>query len=456
MSIFKLAWRNIVANPLQLVLNLILFALGIGLIHFLVSFNAQLKNKFDNNLAGIDMVLGAKGSALQLILCNMYHVDNPTGNISIADAKPFLNPNHPLISLAIPLSTGDSYKGYRIIGTEHAILDLYQAELSSGRIWFHNLEAVVGSNVASKLGLKIGDQFTSSHGFEDIEDFEHEHSAFEVTGILAQSGTVLDQLILCNSATVWEVHDHDEEGGASEDHAEHDHAGHDHEGHDHSGHDHHDHDHHGHDHHNHHDHSGHDHSSIDERGELLANLDKEITAILVKFKNRKSYQALSMPRQIRENTALMTASPAYEINKLFDMIGIGTKALRMLAYLIALVSFVSIFISLLNALKSRKYELALIRVAGASPGYLLRLILLEGMVLAFLGYLIGITLSYLGSFLMSGRLSETYQYNFASMYVHPITYQLLLAALVIGLLAALLPAYLAYKTNIHETLSAEN
>lgn len=477
MRLLQLSWKNIISDPLQLLLNLLLFAMGIGLIHFLVLFNDQLKDKFDNNLAEIDMVLGAKGSPLQLILCNMYHVDNPTGNIKISEAKPFLNPKHPLIETAIPLSTGDSYKGFRIIGTEHKILGLYKSKIRKGRLWTKNLEAVIGSNVQAKLGLKLGDTFFSSHGFVEDENFKHEHGEFKVVGILGQNGTVLDQLILCNSSTVWEVHDHDHESEASEksnssndvdpahndDHHDHNHN----HNHDHD-HDNHDHDHSSHDHdHDHHDHSHHDHNhdhgseakekiDIDERAILLENLDKEITAILVKFKNRKSFQALSMPRNINSNTDLMAASPAYEINKLFDLIGVGTKALRMLAILIALVSFISIFISLLSALRKRKYELALMRVLGSGPISLFVLIILEGILLAFMGYLLGILISYFGSLTMAERMSEAYQYNFKPMLNHPFTFKLLGWSLFIGFAAAFIPALIAYRTNIHKTLSNYN
>ena len=129
MSLIKLAWRNIITNPLDVLLSLILFSLGIGLISFLILLNTQIKEKFDRNLAGIDMVVGAKGSPLQMILCNMYHIDNPTGNISVKEAKPFLNPKHPLIEKAIPLSLGDSYKSFRIVGTDYSMLDLYNGEL---------------------------------------------------------------------------------------------------------------------------------------------------------------------------------------------------------------------------------------------------------------------------------------------------------------------------------------
>ena len=104
MNILSLSWKNLTNNALSMLLSLVLFALGVGLISLLLLLNRQVDEKFDKNLADIDLVIGAKGSPLQMILCNMYHIDAPTGNISIKAVRPFMNPKHPLIKLAIPLS----------------------------------------------------------------------------------------------------------------------------------------------------------------------------------------------------------------------------------------------------------------------------------------------------------------------------------------------------------------
>lgn len=457
MSLLKLAWKNIIHNPLNLLLVVLLFALGVGLINFLLTVNEQLKDKFDKNLAGIDMVVGAKGSPLQMILCNMYHIDNPTGNITVKEAKPFLNPRHPLIKKAVPLSLGDSYEGFRIVGTDYSILDIYAAEIATGNLWKNNLEVSIGRAVADKTGLKIGDSFLSSHGFVQDDDFAHDHAAFRVAGILKETGSVVDQLILTNTATVWEVHDHEEGEDAGEGHEEHDHdhEGHDHEGHDHAEHDHADHDHAGHDHSG-HDHSGHDHSGHNHETpafNLLEHEDKEITSVLVQFKSRSNFQALNMPRNINQNTDMMAASPAIEINRLYDMIGVGSRALQMLAFLISIVSAISIFISLFNSLKSRKYELALIRVMGAKPTNLFTLIILEGIILALISFVVGIVLSHIALWFMAGNMSESYKYSFSSWSFGKRELYLLLFSLAIGFFASIIPAWRAYRTDIHETLS---
>ncbi len=466
MSWIRLAWKNIIHEPLTLLLHLMLFALSIGLMYFLLMLNDQLVKKFDNNLAGVDLVIGAKGSGLQMILCSMYHVDAPTGNISMADAKPFLNPNHPLIKTTLPLSLGDNYKGYRIVGTEHGVLDFYKAKLSEGRLWTHSLEAVIGAEVADALGLKIGDRFFSSHGLEEADDLSHDHAALTIVGIVAPSGSVLDQLIVTDTRTVWDVHDHQaipvvEEDDSEDDHAHDSHEGHDHEGHDHAHHDHEGHDHHDHAHHDHdHDHAHHDHGQghsnakpMLTRAELIAAEDQEITSMLIRYKNKTDFRTLSLARNINANTNLLAAAPPMVLNMLYDKMGLGTRALQFLALLIAIVSGISIFISLFNSLRTRKYELALLRVTGAKPASLFGLISLEGIILALLGFVVGIALAYLVFYLFAGQLSDKYHYQFNPLVLHPSIWWILLGSVGIGFLAALFPAIKAYSMDIHHTLS---
>lgn len=420
MSLLGLSLRNILHKPLRTTLSLILFALGVGLISLLFLLNSQLQDKFDKNLASIDLVIGAKGSPLQLILNSMYHIDAPTGNIPISEAQAFLRPGHPLIESAIPLSIGDSYRAYRIVGTSHNILELYKAGLGTGRLWQKPMEVVIGATVAADLQLAMGDTFFSSHGLIEDDNLVHSDAPrFTVTGILNPSGSVLDQLILTASQSVWQVHDHQEE------------AAHEHE-------------------------EGEEHAHG--IAESLSNkplheyTDQSITSILIRFKGR-NFQALNLQRNINENTNMQAATPAIEINRLYAMMGVGADALRTLAMVIVLVSGLSIFISLYSSLKDRKYELALMRVMGASPGKIISLILLEGMVLAILGYLTGTALSHLSMELLGSRMEDAYRYTFSGLTWVKEEGWLLLGAIAIGFVAAILPAIQAGQTDISTTLS---
>jgi putative ABC transport system permease protein len=418
MNLFRLSWKNLFYRPLNLVLNLVLLALGVGLISFLFQVSTQLEEKFEKNLAGIDLVIGAKGSPLQLILCSMYHVDAPTGNISLEEAKPFLNPNHPLIKEAVPLSLGDNYKGYRIVGTTAAILPFYDAQLAEGTIWKTELECVIGADIAQSLGLKIGDLFHSAHGLVNDEIMEHDEQDFKVVGILARTGSVMDQLILCSTETIWAVHGSHEEG--------HDHEVHDHEG-----------------------HEDHDHEEL-----VPSEEEKEITSILVRY-NGQNFRTLNFARNINENTNLLAASPAIQLNLLYANIGVGEQALRWLALIIILVSGFSLFISLFASLKDRKYELAVMRVMGASTVKVFSLIIMEGLLLAFLGALLGLLLCHGAMYFMADAMQTAYRYRFSAFTWLPEETWIFFITLTIGVIAALIPAFQAASQELSKALSEE-
>ncbi len=452
MNLLKLSWKNLLSKPLNTTLSLLLFGLGVGLISMLFLLEDQIQKNFEKNLAEVDLVIGSKGSPLQLILSSMYHIDAPTGNITLGEIRPFLNPKHPLIKSALPLSMGDSYKGYRIVGTTTDITDWYNLQLAQGEMFIHNYDVTLGASAARDLQLKVGDHFKSSHGLVDDDGLEHDETPdFIVVGILASSGTIVDQLILTTPQTYWHVHDHDHGAEAvaedeqsieqSDDNDGRDREGHDHAGHDHSAHDHDDHQ----------DAHGHSHA---ETPKALSLEDDEgsITSLLLRFKGN-NFQALNMGRSINENTEMQAATPAIEINRLFSMMSSAEYALRILAMVIIFVSGLSIFISLYSSLKDRKYELALMRVMGGSKSTLFSLIILEGIILAILGYIIGIILSHTGMYIIGKVMKEDYRYDFTGGYMLPNEWWLLLAAILLGFFASLLPAIQASNTDISETLS---
>lgn len=429
------------AQPLTALMSVLLFALSIGLITFITLFNHQLKRGLENNLAGIDMVLGAKGSPLQLVLNSMYHIDAPTGNIPLQEALPFLNPEHPLIAAAVPLSLGDSYGAFRIAGAPPSILKLYGARKLEGALYEHDFEALVGSVVASKLHLHPGSTFYSTHGLLDQPDLVHDHgSPFTVKGILSPTGTVLDQLILCTPATIWKVHEHDTTAIAAHDHP-----------------------------HDPQENKAHRDAPslpgipIDSSlmqtvtDSVLASLrnapEKEITSILVRFKNKTNIQSLNFLRNINANTGLMAASPAMELNRLYAMMGNGTEAFRSLALLIGIVAAISMFISLYTSLRQRRYEMALMRVAGAGPRTLLLMILAEGWWIAGLGLVIGLLAGHGGMHLAAGMLEHQYKYSFTAWIWVGDEYWIIASALLMGTLAAIVPALQGARVNLHQTLA---
>ncbi len=417
MNIFRLSFRNMTSRPLSTLLSLVLLTLGVGMIALLFQVNRHIQEQMENNVRGIDMVVGAKGSPLQLILSAVYHIDAPTGNVSLHEAEQ-LQKNR-LVEFGIPLSYGDSYKGYRIVGTNHQFPTLYEATVANGRLWQDPFEVTIGVTVAKNLNLNMGDTFTGAHGLAEGGEI-HEDHAYRVVGILGYTNSVLDQLILTATESVWEVHQHEEDSETqNEDESP--------------------------------AHETHEESVHKEQVLEAHDESREITAMLVKF--RSPMGMVQLPRIVNENTNMQAAVPAYEISRLFNLMGVGVDTLSTIALVIMAVSGLSVFISLYNALKDRQYEMALMRSYGATRWQLVWLVLQEGLLLTLTGFLLGMLFSRLGLWLVSGLLEASYHYTFSGWAWVAEEGWLLATALAIGLLASLLPAIRVFRINISKTLA---
>jgi putative ABC transport system permease protein len=463
MNLFKISWKNLVSKPLTMGLSLTLVALGVGLTSVLLLLNKQFQDRLYRNIDGINMVISAKGSPLQMILSSVYHIDVPTGNIPLKKTKWIKKSK--FIGKSIPLALGDSYQGFRIVGTEQSLVEHYKAKVGIGKIWEKDMEACVGARVAQKLKLKIGSKFYGAHGLVNDGMHVHETHAYKVTGILDPTNTVLDQLILTNVASVWRVHEeHDHEHPETEGNdstkvvnnektANSDHSNHNH---DHSDHNHADHNHD-------HDHAVHNHGSDNKEADLkpISDEGKEITAMLISFAkdqtgNTSTMASVQIPKIIDETEGLEElgyAVPAIQLQRLMDNMGLGASFILVLAMIIIGISAFSVFISLYNSMKERKYEVALMRTMGAKRFQLFMMVSLEGILIAFFGFIIGMFISHLGMSMLAGYLESTYQYTFTGMMFLKEELYLFVGTLVVGFFAALIPAWQTYKTDISKTLS---
>ena len=391
LSLHYQAWQNLRAKPLQTALSLALLGFGVGMVSLMLLTEKQVNDAFERNIKDIDLVLGAKGSPLQLILANVYHIDAPTGNINQRAAEKVLK--HPYIDSGIPLAYGDNHEGYRIVGTEHSYVAHYGATLAEGQLWAAPYEVTAGARVAENLGLHVGDTFFSAHGLKDQTDI-HTNKTFTVVGILEPSGSVVDQLLLTPMESIWYVHMED--------------------------------------------------------GEVLDPETREITAMLLKKRNPLA--VLTIPNTLRD-TNMQVALPAIEVNRMTQQFGLGTSALRAIAMLIMALSFASIFISVLDNIRARRHELALMRTMGGTPGTLYRLLLLEGGLLSVTGTVLGLVLSRVGMTVLSQVVEAQFHYDVAAMGVLGSEWALAGAAILVGLLASAIPARRSLRLDISRTLS---
>lgn len=484
----RLAWRYLWARPMLTALNLLLLTLGLAAIGVVLLVSEQLERGLKRDLAGIDLVVGAKGSPMQILLSGVFHLDQSTGNIPLDTVRQLAA--QPLVAQAVPISLGDSFRGHRIVGTTVDYLALYQLELASGRRWQRPMEAVLGAAVAGQAKLGVGDRFQGSHGLGEQGDL-HDHP-YEVVGVLAPTGGVVDRLVLTDLASVWEAHaqhghapavapavapsdarraaapasnpdhahrrdqPHDHHGparhernaGARPD-AEHDTAHGDVHG-----------DVHG-DRHAH----GVREGQATTASEPTAARNRQLTAsapdaraepqlevsmVLVRY--RGPLGAAMLPRWVNAQPGLQASVPALETARLLNMVGIGVDVLRGFGLVLLLAAALSVLVALLNAVRERQTDLAMLRMLGATPLRVSSLIALEALMLAGLAAGAALALSHALVGGLGWVLSAQQSVRLSGAVWS--TWELLLpaAALLLALLAAAWPAWRGYRLDVTELL----
>nr|MBA2413565.1 FtsX-like permease family protein [Burkholderiaceae bacterium] len=396
MNAWRLAIAQLLRKPLQTALAVMLLALGIATLVFVVLVQGQLSRQLTRDAQGIDLVVGAKGSPLQLILSAVYHIDVPTGNVALA-AMDQLRANR-LIAQVIPVSMGDSYRGFRIVGTEPALIEHYRGRLAFGALWTAPMQAVLGAEVARTTGLSVESTFAGSHGLTE-GGAAHEESMYRVVGVLMPTGTVLDRLVITDKASIWRAH----EGEPAD---------------------------------------------ADERAILEA--EREVTALLVRYASQLA--AAIVPRQVNAESRLMAASPASELARLFALVGVGINTMRVFAAVLIASSVLALFVTLYNALEERRYDIAIMRLFGASRGRIGGLMLLEAWLLALTAIVVGLLVGLAAVAVVAYWLTQARAFS-VTAHVTPDLLWIGIVALLVATIAALLPAWRAGRMDVAQTLA---
>jgi putative ABC transport system permease protein len=414
MNSLKLTLSYLKFKKLNTLLIIILLALGYASISLLINFSQSFNQKLQNDSKAIDIVVGAKGSPLQLILSTIYHADIPNGNISYEDATKISKLKDVKNSLFIGL--GDNYNNSRIVGTEAKFLEFYNIKILSGSNIKNTFDAVIGSNVAKNNKLKIGDEFFGAHGVSgysanDKSGDEHKEFAYKVVGILEESGSITDNLIFTPIESVWKIHSNHQHNQHDENVAEHNKA--------------------------------HDHEHEIEQSH-------DVTAVLLQLKTPVAIY--NLPRIINAKTNLLAANPAFEATRLFDLLSFNTKLLKAFSYIIVASAIFMILISLYSNLKDRAFDYAVIRAMGGSKLFIAKNTMLECLIITVLGLAIGL----LFVILAIGFLPNiSAQFNGLNLHANLFSNeQIILLGSILGLaiLASLIPAITAYKVDIAKNL----
>lgn len=392
MNALSLALSSIRSRPLQSGLCVLAASAGIALLAALLLLSQGVQDGFLRNAQGIDVVVGAKGSPLQLVLSSVYHADVPTGNIDMQDMEKLAHNSK--VKSIIPVALGDNYRGFRIVGTVPEYLAHYDAEYAQGKVFAAPFDAVAGA----LTGLKTGDSFAGVHGLAaDSEDVHHFHD-YKITGVLKPTGTVLDRLIVTALGSVQELHRHPDIGDpdAAED----------------------------------------------------LQVAHQVTALLVKVKS--PIATMSLPREINATSNMIAASPSYEMARLSQSLGFGRDLLAAVGIGFVALSALMLLSSLASSLSARRYDLGVLRVLGASPETLAGTVAAEGLMLAGAGTVAGIALGHALAYQMAANVSSLGGVVTPASFLqfHALDGWLLVVGFVTGLFAAAVPAASAARTDI--------
>ncbi|WAC59054.1 ABC transporter permease [Brevundimonas sp. SL130] len=344
MTLTRLVWAFIRRRPATWVFHVLLLAVAVAITVSVLLVRQAADARLTRDLAGVDLVVGASGSPLQLVTSAVFQADVPTGNIPWVVAEQIAR--DPLVRRAVPLSMGDSLGAYRIVGTTRDYAALQDLRLDDGRWWGREMEAVLGATVARRMGLAVGDSFVGAHGLEG-GDQEHADRPYRVVGVLRPSGAVADRLVLTDLSSVWSLHEAEPveavEGGAHD----------------------------------------HDHASEPQT-------HREVTAVLVQYQS--ALGAVMLPPRLGRLAGVQTASPPREAQRLNAMIGDGAAMMTRLGGLLLALAAGGFVLALTTAVRARRRELALLKALGASSARLASVVLLEGGALGLAGGFAGLVL----------------------------------------------------------------
>lgn len=413
-ALLHLALASAWNRRLSLGLSLLAVMLAASLLLSVERIRQAARDNFAQSLSGTDLVVGARTSPVQLVLYSVFRLGEATNNLSWESYEQIAR--DPSIAWSVPISLGDSHRGYPVLGTTPAYFEYYRhgdkqaLRLVDGAVFAGVFDAVLGAEVAQRLGYRVGDRITLSHGDGGLPGMEHDDKPFTVTGILAPTGTPVDRTVHVGLAAIEAIH-LDWIGGAPV-------------------------------------------PGFNIAAEVVQKFDltpKSITAFLVGLHQRAEVFRVQRRINTFAEEPLLAVMPGVALDQLWQTVGVVEKALQLLSWLVLAVGLAGLMATLLAGLNERRREMAILRSLGAGPRHVLALLMLESGVVSLLGCLAGLALvtliaAFAGDALLAFGLARL------PLAVNVVEMQLLAAVLVCGLLVGLVPAWRAYRLSLADGL----
>lgn len=411
----SLAWKSARNRKVTAILTILTVAISVILLLGVERIRTEAKSSFANTISGTDLIVGGRSGQVNLLLYSVFRIGNATNNIDWKSYQEFSQ--HKAVDWAIPISLGDSHKGFRVMGTNHSYFEHYRyaqkqhLAFKEGSEFNRLFEAVIGADVAKKLGYTIGTEIIIAHGISDVGFSRHDNLPFKVVGILAPTGTPVDKTVHVSLEAIEAIHVGWESGA---------------------------------------------NLGNNPTAEQLATMDfkpKQITAMLLGLKSK--IQTFALQRQINtyNKEPLSAILPGVALHELWGMMSVAEQALMAVSVFVVFAGLLGMLSSLLTSLQERRREMAILRAMGARPRHVFALLILEASALTFIGIIIGTLGLYALLAIAAPIIQQTYGITLSLMTLSH--YELVLLAMVqcAGTVIGFIPALRAYRQSLSDGMT---
>lgn len=419
MNMLLLALKSMRSRKFTVIMTILSIALSVALLLGVERIRTESRNSFANTISNTDLIVGARSGAIQLLLYSVFRIGDATNNISWQSYQEFTK--DPAVSWTIPLSLGDSHKGYRVLGTTQEYFDHFSyghkehLQFTTGHAFNDLYDAVIGAEVAENLGYRVGDKVILTHGSGDVSFADHTDKPFKVAGILDATGTPVDQTIHVSLTAIEAIHLGWESGAPG---------------------------------------SG---SRIPaDHLKRLSLTPKAITAFLVKLQSPLSIFSLQRAVNEYEEEALTAIMPGIALHQLWQLLGIAEKALLVVSGFVVVVGLFGMMTSLLTSLNERRREMAILRSVGATPLHVFSLVIGEALLITLSGIVAGNLLLYGLLFLAQPIMQSSLGLSLAISMHSPHEILILATISLAGLVAGTIPAIRIYRYSLHDGMTIKS
>ncbi|EJI1391935.1 ABC transporter permease [Vibrio parahaemolyticus] len=414
-AVIKLAWKSLMNRKATAVLTIMTVAISVILLLGVERIRTQAKGSFANTISGTDLIVGGRSGQVNLLLYSVFRIGNATNNIDWKSYQEFSQ--HRAVDWAIPISLGDSHKGFRVMGTNHSYFEHYKygskqpLTFSKGKEFNGLFETVLGSDVAKQLGYQIGSEIIIAHGISDVGFSRHDKLPFKVVGILAPTGTPVDKTVHVSLEAIEAIHVGWESGarlGPTPD------------------------------------------------AKVLQERDfqpKQITAMLVGLKSR--IQTFALQRQINNypKEPLSAIMPGVALHELWGMMSVAEQALMAVSGFVVIAGLLGMLSSLLTSLQERRREMAILRAMGARPHHVFSLLISEASLLTAAGIVTGVLGLYAILALLQPLIQQHYGINLTLSTLSAYEWMLLSFVQCAGIVIGFIPAFRAYRQSLSDGMT---